>query len=165
MSNTEVGLNPGGSDMYEMTVQWSGFLQDIEKFNEMYKLPSGNVPTLASQRMQNFKSILIEEVDEAEPIVQDLNSFAGHTVTKTEEEILTDIADWLGDVVVYCTSEMRRYGLKPAKVLEIIMQSNFSKLGADGQPIYDERGKVQKGPGYWKPEPKLLEYIKEARNG
>ncbi len=35
------------------------------------------------------------------------------------------------------------------------MQSNFSKLGADGKPIYDERGKVMKGPGYWQPEPKI----------
>lgn len=35
------------------------------------------------------------------------------------------------------------------------MQSNFSKLGADGKPIYDERGKVQKGQNYWKPEPKI----------
>jgi hypothetical protein len=35
------------------------------------------------------------------------------------------------------------------------MESNFSKLGADGQPIYDERGKVMKGPSYWKPEPRI----------
>jgi predicted HAD superfamily Cof-like phosphohydrolase len=41
------------------------------------------------------------------------------------------------------------------QVLAIIMQSNFSKLGADGLPIYDERGKVMKGPNYWKPEPKI----------
>jgi hypothetical protein len=31
----------------------------------------------------------------------------------------------------------------------------MSKLGADGLPIYDERGKVLKGPGYWKPEPTI----------
>ena len=46
-------------------------------------------------------------------------------------------------------------------LLAIIRQSNFSKLGADGKPIYDERGKVQKGPGYWKPEPKISEMLAE----
>jgi predicted HAD superfamily Cof-like phosphohydrolase len=45
------------------------------------------------------------------------------------------------------------------KVLEIIMDSNMSKLGSDGQPIYDSVGKVIKGPNYWKPEPKLQAYI------
>lgn len=45
------------------------------------------------------------------------------------------------------------------EILDIIMQSNFSKLGEDGKPIYDERGKIMKGPGYWKPEPKIAEYL------
>ena len=41
------------------------------------------------------------------------------------------------------------------------MQSNFSKLGEDGQPVYDHRGKVMKGPGYWKPEPKIQELLSQ----
>jgi len=40
-------------------------------------------------------------------------------------------------------------------VLDVIMDSNESKLGADGKPIYDANGKFLKGPGYWKPEPKI----------
>ena len=40
-------------------------------------------------------------------------------------------------------------------VLDIIMDSNESKLGADGKPIYDANGKFLKGPNYWKPEPKI----------
>jgi hypothetical protein len=39
------------------------------------------------------------------------------------------------------------------------MQSNFSKLGADGKAIISE-GKVQKGPGYWKPEPQIKELLR-----
>ena len=35
------------------------------------------------------------------------------------------------------------------------MDSNESKLGADGNPIYDGNGKFLKGPNYWKPEPKI----------
>ena len=72
-----------------------------------------------------------------------------------ELEALTMLADLLGDIQVYCASEMSKFGLPLDDVLGIIMQSNFSKLGADGNPIYDERGKVQKGPNYWKPEPKI----------
>jgi predicted HAD superfamily Cof-like phosphohydrolase len=43
--------------------------------------------------------------------------------------------------------------------LGIIMASNMSKLGPDGKPIYDERGKVLKGPNYWKPEPMIKRMI------
>jgi hypothetical protein len=39
------------------------------------------------------------------------------------------------------------------------MKSNFSKLGADGKPIYDERNKVQKGPLYFKPEPEITKLL------
>lgn len=48
-------------------------------------------------------------------------------------------------------------------ILDIIMASNFSKLGADGKPIYDDRGKVLKGPGYWKPEPKISAYLSQRK--
>jgi hypothetical protein len=42
--------------------------------------------------------------------------------------------------------------------MNIIMASNFSKLGADGKPILAD-GKVQKGPFYWKPEPRLKQML------
>ena len=47
-------------------------------------------------------------------------------------------------------------------VLDIIMDSNESKLGADGNPIYDANGKFLKGPHYWQPEPKIKALL-EAR--
>jgi len=59
-------------------------------------------------------------------------------------ELLVQIADLLGDIMVYCGSEMAKYGLPQGEILGIIMDSNFSKLGEDGKPIYDDRGKVQK---------------------
>jgi hypothetical protein len=77
-----------------------------------------------------------------------------------------DLADWLGDIQVYCASEMAKYGIPITETKRIIMSSNFSKLDAKGQPIYDDEGKVQKGPMYWKPEPRikamLAEKIEEA---
>ncbi len=136
----------------------SDFSRDIEKFNGIYKLPVSAVPTLdvgvnAADRMAAFKDILMEEVHEIDEII------AAQKEGKDELEVLTMLADLLGDIQVYCASEMAKFGLPLDQVLAIIMQSNFSKLGADGLPIYDERGKVMKGPGYWKPEPKIAELL------
>jgi predicted HAD superfamily Cof-like phosphohydrolase len=70
-------------------------------------------------------------------------------------DIAVAIADVLGDIMVYCRSEALKYGLPLEEVLDVIMDSNESKLGADGRPIYDANGKFLKGPDYWKPEPKI----------
>jgi hypothetical protein len=42
------------------------------------------------------------------------------------------------------------------------MASNMSKLGKDGKPIYDERGKVMKGTNYWRPNAQIRRYIEAA---
>ena len=70
-------------------------------------------------------------------------------------DVAVAIADLLGDIMVYCRSEALKYGLPLEAVLDIIMDSNESKLGADGNPIYDANGKFLKEPHYWKPEPKI----------
>ncbi|MBI1891453.1 MAG: pyrophosphatase [Burkholderiales bacterium] len=132
----------------------SDFAKDIEKFNGIYKLPVSQTPTLEVgvppvDRLTAFKDILIEEIHEIDEIVETLKR-GGEPLA-----VLTMLADLLGDIQVYCASEMAKFGLPLNEVLSIIMQSNFSKLGADGKPIYDERGKVMKGPDYWKPEPKI----------
>jgi predicted HAD superfamily Cof-like phosphohydrolase len=138
----------------------SAFSEDIKKFNGIYKLPVNATPTLdvglpAAERMAAFKDILLEEVHEIDEII------AAQKAGKDPLEVLTMLADLLGDIQVYCASEMAKFGLPLDQVLSIIMQSNFSKLGADGLPIYDERGKVMKGPNYWKPEPKLQAMLTE----
>lgn len=143
----------------------SEFSDDIAKFNGIYKLPVSPVPTLdvgvpVVERLKAFKDILKEECDEIDDIV------AAAERGDDPLAILTMLADLLGDIQVYCASEMAKFGLPLDAVLAVIMQSNFSKLGADGKPIYDERGKVLKGPNYWKPEPKiqaLLESKMEER--
>ena len=75
-------------------------------------------------------------------------------------DILVAVADLLGDVIIYCRSEALKYGIPLEEVLSIIMDSNESKLGVDGKPIYDNNGKFLKGPNYWKPEPKIRELLK-----
>lgn len=138
----------------------SQFSENIAKFNGMYKLPVSSVPTLevgvpVADRLRAFKNILAEELDEIDEIVTAVEGGA------PAAEVLTKLADLLGDIQVYCASEMAKFGLPLDAVLSIIMQSNFSKLGADGQPIYDERGKVMKGPNYWKPEPRIQAMLGE----
>jgi predicted HAD superfamily Cof-like phosphohydrolase len=129
------------------------FDEAILKFNEMYGLPISELPSLdkvpdVKQRITDFMDILHEEVHEGRRIVDKFDE-------SEDIDVLTDLADWLGDIQIFCASEMAKYGIPLNPTMNIIMQSNFSKQGADGKPIYDERGKVCKGPHYWKPEPRL----------
>lgn len=130
----------------------------IADFNALYGLPSNNVPTIwhatpedLDLHLENFYEIIKNELDEVDAIREHLIS--GKQNDKLA--ILTEMADWFGDLAIYALSEMRKFGIPIELVLGIIMASNMSKLGADGKPIYDERGKVMKGPNYWKPEPQI----------
>lgn len=130
----------------------------IADFNKLYGLPSHEVPTIwhatpeeLDLHLENFYKIMKEELDEVDEIRKHL--VAGQTNDKLT--ILTELADWFGDIIIYAASEMRKFGIPPELVLSIIMASNMSKLGENGKPIYDERGKVMKGPHYWKPEPQI----------
>ena len=139
------------------------FFSDIKKFNEIYKLPLNKKPTLLGiERLKNFKLILQEEVDEVDEIIKKYEELGDNLIEEKKVELLAELSDWLGDMVVYIASECAKHGLNLNKTLEIIMQSNFSKLGEDGKPIYDERGKIMKGPNYWKPELKISEMLKES---
>ena len=128
------------------------FAERIAAMNAMYKLPAHERPTLpadAAERLVKFKATLLDEVHEIDEIVKLAQGGAAPL------EVAVAIADVLGDIIVYCRSEALKYGLPLEDVLEVIMDSNESKLGADGKPIYDANGKFLKGPNYWKPEPKL----------
>ncbi|OIQ29598.1 MAG: hypothetical protein BM564_05150 [Bacteroidetes bacterium MedPE-SWsnd-G2] len=73
---------------------------------------------------------------------------------------LVEIADALGDMLYILCGTIIEHGLqdKIEEVFEEIQRSNMSKLGADGEPIYREDGKVLKGPNYFKPNiGKILE--------
>lgn len=80
---------------------------------------------------------------------------------EAELDTLTELADLLGDIIIYCASEMAKFGIPLNKTLDIIMRSNFSKLAADGAVIYNDMGKVMKGPYYYKPEPELKRMLEE----
>lgn len=65
-----------------------------------------------------------------------------------------EIADALGDQLYILLGTMLVHGMqdKIEEVFDEIHQSNMSKLGEDGKPIYREDGKVLKGPNYFKPD-------------
>jgi predicted HAD superfamily Cof-like phosphohydrolase len=67
---------------------------------------------------------------------------------------LVEIADALGDMLYILCGTIIEHGLqyKIEEVFDEIQRSNMSKLGADGQPLYREDGKVMKGPNYFKPD-------------
>lgn len=134
------------------------FADRIRAMNAMYKLPINESVSVSLEsvgtRLTKFKKTLSDEVDEIDDIV----FFAG-AEKATALDTAVAIADLLGDVIVYCRSEALKYGIPLEAVLDIIMDSNESKLGADGKPIYDDNGKFLKGPNYWKPEPKIRELL------
>jgi predicted HAD superfamily Cof-like phosphohydrolase len=128
------------------------FKDRIALMNAMYRLPAADAPSLpadVAERLVKFKATLIDEVHEIDAIV-DLARSGGSAA-----DIAVAIADLLGDIIVYCRSEALKYGLPLEEVLDIIMDSNESKLGADGAPIYDANGKFLKGPNYWQPEERI----------
>lgn len=136
------------------------FHERIKSFNQMYGLDRPNVPTYTPDlraRLSRFKEIILAEVSEVDDIIESIDP-EGSMSSGSELGALTDLSDWLGDIIVYAASEMVRHGLPIEGVLSIIMDSNASKLGADGEPIVVD-GKVQKGPNYWKPEPKIRELL------
>ena len=71
---------------------------------------------------------------------------------------LVEVADALGDMLYILCGTIIEHGMqhKIEEVFNEIQQSNMSKLGADGKPIYREDGKVLKGPHYFKPNIKAI---------
>lgn len=131
----------------------------IRQFNQMYGIPTPDEPTLSlelRERLTQFKAILLKEIDEVDDIIHKLE-----TCEHTAADILTDVSDWLGDIIVYAGSEALRHGLPIDAVLEIIMASNFSKMQNDGTALFID-GKLQKGPNYWKPEPQIRNLLIKA---
>jgi len=135
------------------------FAKRIAAMNAMYKLPAQQSPVLPADpadRLRKFKATLLDEVNEIDEIVSAVERQADSL------DVLVAVADLLGDVIVYCRSEALKYGIPLEDVLTIIMDSNESKLGAGGKPIYDGNGKFLKGPNYWKPEAKIKELLQAA---
>ena len=65
---------------------------------------------------------------------------------------LKEVADALTDILYVTYGAGHAFGINLDKCFEEVQQSNMSKLNKDGKPIYNEAGKVMKGPLYFKPD-------------
>ena len=64
---------------------------------------------------------------------------------------IKEVADALTDILYVTYGAGHAFGIDLDKCFEEVQNSNMSKLGTDGKPIYNENGKVLKGPNYFKP--------------
>jgi len=74
-----------------------------------------------------------------------------------ESKDLVEIADALSDILYVTYGAGCAYGIDLDKCFKEVQRANMSKLGTDGKPIYNEKGKVMKGPNY--SEPNLKKFI------
>lgn len=75
-----------------------------------------------------------------------------------DERNLIEVADALTDLLYVVYGAGHSFGINLDKCFEEVHNSNMSKLGEDGEPIYREDGKVLKGPNYWQPDLKKVLY-------
>ena len=88
-------------------------------------------------------NLIKEELEELTEAMQDKN--------------LLEVADALTDILYVTYGAGHAFGIDLDKCFEEVQNSNMSKLGEDGKPIYNEAGKVMKGPNYFKPD--LSKYL------
>ena len=96
-------------------------------------------PSFSSDKINKLRIDLIkEELDEL------------HEAMKNND--LLEVADALTDILYVTYGAGHAFGIDLDKCFEEVQNSNMSKLGGNGEPIYNESGKVMKGPNYFKPD-------------
>ena len=104
-----------------------------------------NKPGLSSDKINNLRiSLINEELEELK-----------HAMKNND---LKEAVDALTDILYVTYGAGHAFGVNLDKCFDEVQKSNMSKLGEDGKPIYNEAGKVMKGPGYFKPD--LTKFIK-----
>ena len=98
-----------------------------------------NHSSLSSKKINNLRISLIEE---------ELKEFKDAIFNKDIKEV----ADALTDILYVTYGAGHAFGMNLDNCFSEVQRSNMSKLGNDGKPIYNEHGKVMKGPNYFKPD-------------
>ena len=147
----------------------NSFMRLIYLMHMIYELPIHHSPDRSMnlpEQLQNFNTILTDEILEIDDIILNPEHAADIQTNMSAgniDEVVLDahvaLADLLADVVVYCFSESFKHGIDLPAILHIVMVSNFSKLGEDGQPIKDDTGKFLKGPNYEPPEDAIKQFL------
>ena len=102
-------------------------------------------PSFSSEKINNLRYNLIkEELDELKKAM--------------DNKDLLEVADALTDILYVTYGAGIAFGIDLDKCFDQVQKSNMSKLGKDGKPIYNQAGKVMKGPNYFKPD--LSKFVK-----
>ncbi len=102
-----------------------------QEVKEKAEFPSNKITSLRYE-------LIKEELDELKDAI--------------EKKDIKEVADALTDILYVTYGAGHAFGINLDKCFEEVQNSNMSKLGADGKPIYNEKGKVMKGPNYFKPD-------------
>ena len=104
-----------------------------------------NKPSLSSDKINQLRiSLINEELEEFKEAIKNKD--------------IKEAADALTDILYVTYGAGHAFGINLDKCFDEVQQSNMSKLGGDGKPIYNDAGKVMKGPKYFKPD--LSKFLK-----
>ena len=112
--------------------------EDVKTFMKAFGQVVRTKPQLPDDKTMKLRFDLIKE---------ELNELDHAIKTKN----LREIADALTDILYVTYGAGCAYGIDLDKCFKEVQKANMSKLGKDGKPIYNEKGKVMKGPNYSKP--------------
>ena len=104
-----------------------------------------NKPSFSTDKINKLRLDLIKE--ELTELTEAINN-----------KDLLEVADALTDILYVTYGAGHAFGIDLDKCFDEVQNSNMSKLDQNGKPIYNEHGKVMKGPNYFKPD--LSKYIK-----
>ena len=112
--------------------------QSVKKFMQTFNQEIKDKTEFPSDKIVKLRYELIkEELEELNQAIKDKD--------------LKEIADALTDILYVTYGAGHAFGVTLDKCFDEVQKSNMSKLGIDGKPIYNENGKVMKGPNYFKP--------------
>ena len=118
--------------------------EKVKKFMQTFGQEVKTKPSFPSEKINKLRCSLIEEeLSELKEAIKNKD--------------ITEIADALTDILYVTYGAGHAYGINLDKCFNEVQDSNMSKLGDDGKPIYNENGKVMKGPKYFKPD--LKKYL------
>ncbi len=119
--------------------------QKVKTFMQTFGQEVKSKPSLSTEKINDLRYNLIkEELDELKQAMEDKD--------------LLEVADALTDILYVTYGAGIAFGIDLDKCFEEVQNSNMSKLGDDGKPIYNDAGKVMKGPNYFKPD--LSKFVK-----
>ena len=118
----------------------------VKTFMETFGQEVKTKPSFSTDKINSLRYDLIkEELEELKEAMKNRD--------------LLEVADALTDILYVTYGAGHAFGIDLDKCFEEVQSSNMSKLGEDGKPIYNEFGKVMKGPKYFKPD--LTKFVNE----